>query len=408
MIDCANYGDILSQSSSDSQWTCGLVCSLVMDIIIENCVNNGTLKGVNVYGISKYIERANNVVSAGTVDGSNEVNMFWGSVPSTQPYIYGTKDKCFNKCDGSVVLFAMNRTDGQYHTVDSDNDLVYSLLNNEADRKGYAFRWDHNLFLRQPINVPVGNPVNQVFGALSGASLEDTDFPMDLFDKYHLIPKGLQPSPSNECNKTTVLSEDIELVPYYSITIVDFVTPNGELNKTIFVKADSNHSFCENELKDYMDFTIYAVGDGDTRGVISTDDCVVSRNWKVVAMNRNAVVMDVDGQILAADVNVTRFASNISALTGIGIEHILVDLKVENGFVTQVTVITSSKEKSKMVVEALANLLNSGSCQPDEDLLCRVINPRVIVGEETLSSSNRIDVALLSLLLYFIMITVLH
>ena len=120
-----------------------------------------------------------------------------------------------------------------------------------------VYKWDDKLYLIPPvITIHIGSPINKDVKVYNGHPLEECG-ESDIF-KYHLIPKGATPSSENEFTRTTIIEEQIELVPYHLIKI------SGEVNKDAYIPVDSNHNLGDSasELKEYLESKDYAVVEG--------------------------------------------------------------------------------------------------------------------------------------------------
>jgi len=360
---------------------CGSSSDNNAQTIVENCVNHGSVEGNNAYGISDTVSVANNVVNLGVVTGSSDSYSFWKTSDSTPTMLFGLNSACSN-CDDNVTKIV--KSDGYYHTVGGDKTRVDTLLNEESENKGYSNRWDDELILRKIINVKIGGIVNKDMTVLGGLPLEST-LPKDVL-KYHFIPKGLNPSSENEISKSTIIEDDIELIPYRLIKIT------GEITKTIYIMADTAHYNLDDnsDLKKYLSSKDYAIGDNDSRALLSGDS-EVDGDISIIVMKKNIVVIDMEEEaVLAADVNTKEIAESVSALTGIGVENILVDIDVdEAGYVIRIIVIVQDYEMSENVASSINELVKDKSSQCNYGVLCRSKSARIVVGD--LSVGYRIN-----------------
>jgi len=298
-----------------------------------------------------------------------------------------------------VTLFKFDTNDRKYHTIDNKKTIVSEILNEESSKKGYEKRWDRKLVLRTPINIHIGGIVNRNIEVFAGLTLDECGVPDDILD-YHLVPNGITPTTANEITKDTVIEESVDLTPYYMIKI------SGEVSQTVYIEADGKqHKVSENEeLKNYLESKDYTIGDIDTNAILN-DKTKVDGDINIVVMKKNTVVIDVEPEtVLAVDVNLKEIAESISALTGISVENILIDIEVdENGYVIQIIVIVSDYEMSEEVVSSVNELVKDDSnCQ--SGVLCHSREARIVVGD--ISSSSRINAKHL-LLLMVITITVM-
>jgi len=275
----------------------------------------------------------------------------------------------------------MNESDGRFHDA---NGIVDVLLNQQSENVGYAMRWDHNLMLRRPITISVGGSLRKVLKGLSGAALKDTDFPVELFE-YHLIPSGFTPSPINEIKKTTVIEDDIELIPYILISIA------GIIEDRIYIEADGmTHKLDDSVrlLKPYLESDEYAVGDSELNTVLK-GDTVLSRNFEIVVMERHRVKVEFDEKIRVSDISETVIASEISDLTGIEQSRIIVEVEGDSeGFVVRVIITLPDEEKGMTVVDRLNNIQNDDHCQ--SGVFCRNHKASLLTADETLSKSDHV------------------
>ena len=286
----------------------------------------------------------------------------------------------------------MNESDGQYYTID-EHTAINHLLNTEADSRGYSLRWDRELMLRTPAIIHIGGELNEDVDVLEGISLEENGVPDSLFNKYHLVPEGITPSPANEYKKSTIVHESIDLIPYHIVQI------SGEMSKTRYVKADGR-SLGESvsELESYLKSKQYTVGDIDKNSLLNSDSSI-NDDMNIKVMKRNIVVIDTEGDILEVDVNVSEIAESISVLTGIDLDDIMIDLEVdEQGYVIRVIVALKDSEMSDTVVKAVNDLEKGSGCGAG-DVLCRSRNARILIDD--LSCSHRFfsTIAVLTILI---------
>ena len=360
--------------------------------MFENCVNNGTVEGTNAYGISNAINIANNVVSMGVVNGKNVSYSFWDGYCRPEALLYGLSDTCVN-CSNDVVLFTIN-SDGRYQTL--NNDSLVALLNVEAEKKVYELRWDENLVLSVPtITVHIGSPVNRYVKVLSGTALEDSGVQCN----YHYFIKGSYPSSSNEFKRTTIINNDMDLVPYFMVTVT------GEISGTFFVEANGIHYLVDavKPLKQYLESKNYAVGDSNNNTLLDTET-VVTDNMDIKVLKRNLVVIDMDETVLASDVNASIIAIEISTLTNIELSEILVEIEYdEQGHITKVIVVLSDGDTCEQVAVAINDLDKDVNCEPS--VLCHSKQTRVQLAEDiSLSSRISLQHSLFFLVFMFILL----
>jgi len=351
MSDNANYGHIITNSSNTQSTAvvCGLVCTeRDSKMKIENSVNKGNVEGTNAYGISNGQIMANNVVNMGVIKGKNISYSFWDIKWDTGTSLYSMDDTCVN-CSTNVSLFAMNESDGRYHTINNEHEVVDSLLNEEADKNEYYLRWDRNLMLRKPIiiHIHIGNPVNMNVEAFAGMTLEECGIPYDVL-KYHMFTTGSNPSTSYEYNRTSAIYDDIDFVPYIMIRM------KGEVSGIFYVEATKRGEYLINiveSLKDYIETNDYAVGDSDTNVLLDAKTTVTS-DMNVIVMKRNRVEIELNEPVLTSEVNASEIALAISEFTGIATTDILIDLLVnEEGYVIQVSVFLSGSDECENVYD---------------------------------------------------------
>jgi len=429
MTDNANYGHLITDCPNIDNVVCGLICVDTSvtgtGVNIENCVNKGSVEGAKAYGISNTISGANNVVSMGVVNGKDEESSysFWGKT-GIGTSIYGLTDVCVLNCDGNTVnLFEMNESDKKYHTVTDNNAIVDSLLNEEADRKGYYLRWDRNLMLRKPIiiHIHIGSPVNLYEEAYIEMTLEECGIPDDVL-QYHLFINGTNASSTNEFNKTTMIYSDIDLVPYYLITIegIDILryieaseentlegcgirsdvfkchlfkkgsdpSTSNEINKTKIIEGDLvlvpyymvtvsgeiiNGTYYVNagnqssaiigsipDLVEYFKSQDYVVGDSNTNALVHYYT-ILTGDMNITVMSRSAVAsIDMDERLSASEVNESEIALAISDLTGVDASEILIELVVnDKGYVIRVIVILPDTESRDQLTDIVDDCQNA-------------------------------------------------
>jgi len=157
MINCGNKGNVVSKSGGIS---CGLICSDSNDqrgsINIMNSVNSGNLEGSNVYGISMYASKANNVVSMGIINNNtNEGYSFWpGSSDVTCTHLYGMNTSCVN-CGESVTLFSLESKRNVFVIDDENHTRVDELLNIESNEMNYGMYWSKGLSVIKALSIQI-------------------------------------------------------------------------------------------------------------------------------------------------------------------------------------------------------------------------------------------------------------
>ena len=386
LLDNANYGNVIGHYDQKQQVTtvCGLICNQdKINVTIQNCVNHGKIEGASSFGLSNFVNVSNNVVNIGGVVGTNESYSLWKDCAVTPSSVFALNDTRVN-CDENVTLFEKNKTDGQYHVMNDDNTLVNSVLNEEAQKNGYSMRWDNDLILRTPIVIHILSPVNEDYHVLNGLSLEQNGIPNEVL-KYHLVPKGVDPSPSREYTKATIVKDNVELVPWYLITI------SGEMDSTIYVKADGEHRLYDisNELKTYFDSKDFVVGNSDTHSILKSDH-IINGDMHLIVLKKNMVLVEIEeSSVRAADIDLKDIAESVSELTGIGIENILVDYEMDkDGYVVSVTVVLKDGAMCEKVVADVNALEKDGQCE--YGVLCRSQSARIVTNE--MSGSGRVGV----------------
>jgi len=366
MSDTANYGCVSSNSNIEQSAVCGLVCvsSGSKKINIENCVNQGTVEGTKAYGISNGQIKGKSIVSMGVVNGKNESYSFWETTWNEATLLYCLNETCVN-CSDNVMFFKKNESDGKYQTMNERNDIVYSLLNEEAEKNEYYLRWDRNLTLINPMIIHIDSPVNQDVRVLNGLTMEECGVSSEIL-KYHLFVKGLDPSTSNEYKKNTIIDFGIDtvLVPYYKITI------KGIINGTHFVQPGTIVGNVES-LQQYINSDEYAVGDCDNNMLFLGNQTTIERDTNIIVRKKFVVVIDIDkSTVLASDLNTSEIAAAITDLTRIELTDILIEIELdEQGYVVRLVVMLSDSNECEQVVIAVNELDKGEQCQAS--VLCR-------------------------------------
>jgi len=279
---------------------------------------------------------------------------------------------------------------GYYYPV-GGSSRVDATLNTLAARYGYK-TWDRYLNLATPknIHIHIGDPVNYDKDAIAGNPLQECGVSSEAF-KYHFFAKGATPSVSNEYKKTTIINDDVDLVPYFMIEI------NSGLNGTFYVEAisgktleecgiaselfeyhlfeegadpatsdeffantvierdldlvtyymitveeeeereryyvesetDNNNLFDNVESLDkYRDSDEFVVGDSEHNNVLTVQSSITG-DMVIVVMKRNTVVIALDESVVfyTNEVNLSEVAHTISDLTGIDMTVILIELE---------------------------------------------------------------------------------
>jgi len=323
---------------------------------------------------------ANNVVSMGTVSGTSESCSFWNYAQTTDiSSLYGLNSSCAG-CDGSVTLMTIDESDGQYYTID-EHTVVHPMLNAKAHDGGYSLRWDKEMKLRMPMVIHIGGEVNEEARVLKGYSYEENGLPDSLLKKYHLVPEGKTPTPANEYKKSTKFDEAVNLIPYHIVRI------SGEVSKTLYVEADGRRlGESVNDLKPYLKSKEYTVGDVEKNAILNSESSI-NEDMNIIVRKRNIVVIDIEGDVLAVDVNVSEIAESISALSGIELDDIMIDIEVdEQGYVIRVIVALKDSEMSDIVVKAVNELEKDSQC--NSGILCQSRGARIEIDD--LSCSHRI------------------
>jgi len=395
--DNENFGNISIDTEEDTPNGHTIVCGLVYganDIVLENCVNKGDVKGNRVYGITNQCTNCSNIVSMGSVNGKDYAYQFYDLNERTSN-IFGMKDSCVS-CDDSVSLIEKNGD--YYHTV-KDNSRVDTLLNNEAKSK-QNFDWDTNLDLVIPdiVFVHIEKPFDLYVFPYAGKTLEDEpEIPAEVF-KYHLFAKGSNPSTSEEYTKATTINKNVVLVPYFKVTI------NGGVSGTYFVEANTGN-LVENvpSLKEYMGDKRFAVGDSEHHNMLS-DQATITCDMDIIVINRNEVWIEVDESVSfdVNDVNRSEIAQTISKMTGIDVSEILVEFEAdEHGVAKRVIIILDDLDKCKKAAEAVNNYIDCES----SDILCHGRahedgHSSASPSEFSLSARNYVRCALILLLVF--------
>jgi len=142
---CTNNGNIVT----DSIQACGLFCTPDspqerggITTSVENCINKGIVVGHQCSGISYAVTNAKNVVSMGTIQGTDESYSFWQTATSSSS-LFGLERSCIN-CNDLVIKFSQG-SDKTYLT--SSKDRVDYLLNQVVKNEEYDIGWNKALNL---------------------------------------------------------------------------------------------------------------------------------------------------------------------------------------------------------------------------------------------------------------------
>ena len=407
LYDSSNYGNVTNNcvSSLSKHAACGLMCSdeNANSASMYNCLNKGCVEGQKAYGISDVVGGADNVVSMGVVKGSKESRSFWKTYSSSRSRLYGLKDIGPNS-DNVVVDFVMNESDGQYHIDGGDHELVRPLLNDHAKSSGFSHRWDKHLSLRKPIVIHVGGLIGKDIPFLSSLPLEECEDPqIAQILKYHLFKQGSALIPENEIKESTIIEENVTLIPHYLITV------DGEASAELYVEAkDTKYILGEvaSVLKPFIGSEEFVIGDSDFNCPLNGDE-EVKRDYHVIVMKRNVVAIDFDGTTLGTEVKVEEFAESLSELTGIDKSQILVKVEVnEEGFAIRVLVYLSDMEKAQDTANSVNNIVADGQCK--WGMLCRNGGAIVLMDMQTLSGGVIDSSINVSMLLCLILLVVMN
>jgi len=270
--DSENFGSLKSTSR-----VCGIVCGS-NQISVDNVVNKGSLEGNSAFGIvyASLSASGTNVVSMGDVKGKSASYQFWSNGRSNNN-VFGMKDNCVN-CNG-ITFFEMDST-GYYYPV-GGSSRVDETLNTLAARYGYK-TWDRYLNLATPknIHIHIGDPVNYDKDAIAGNPLQECGVSSEAF-KYHFFAKGATPSVSNEYKKTTIINDDVDLVPYFMIEI------NSGLNGTYFVEATGSKTLEQCGLpSELFNYHLFVKGSNPTASNEYKKDHVVTESLDLVAYHQ--------------------------------------------------------------------------------------------------------------------------
>ena len=74
------------------------------------------------------------------------------------------------------------------------------------------------LLAAETVTIRIGSPVNVTKTATAGKKLGECGFPDSVFT-YHLFESEKDPLKSTEYNKESIINEDIDLIPYYKMTV---------------------------------------------------------------------------------------------------------------------------------------------------------------------------------------------
>jgi len=104
VINGANYGDIICDGDpSVVPPTFGLIYiseawNMVPSLSLRNCINSGTIEALEVVGISRDVNTADNVVSMGVLKGSASAALFFDSLVVSDT-LYSLEGICMNCVD---------------------------------------------------------------------------------------------------------------------------------------------------------------------------------------------------------------------------------------------------------------------------------------------------------------------
>jgi len=127
-------------------------------------VNHGDIEGSDGYGISNYVNEANNLVSLGIVRSiveEGDAYSFWPvSGRGIYSNLYGMDGRCKNcECDEySVILITKDSKMKSYIISSNDKEnqtRVDDILNFESNDKNYGMFWSEELEHEEQLSVKI-------------------------------------------------------------------------------------------------------------------------------------------------------------------------------------------------------------------------------------------------------------
>ena len=175
--NCVNNGKLTTKGPR----ACGFFCLTPEDqgigylkTTVENSINKGSVNASCAYGIASSIANANNIVSMGEVIGAPK-NTFWEKCTKASLF-YCLKDNCFNFTD-SPSFFERNPKTLFYES-ETSGERVDDLLNQEAVNQQYGMFWTNGLDLddertakviliidgeyKDPLSFSLGTPLGSI------------------------------------------------------------------------------------------------------------------------------------------------------------------------------------------------------------------------------------------------------
>ena len=150
------------------------------------------------------------------------------------------------------------------------------------------------------------------------------------------------------------------------------------------------------ELGTYFESVYYAVGDSYTHDSIEANT-LVEHDMNLTVMKRN--VIDIDLEPGVDSVNVTDVASTVSAITGIPVDEIIVEVQVDDkGEILRVVVTISDAHSAQVLVDAVNNV-DKDHCA--SEFLCRSKQARINTDYAWLSTGNRHNMLLPTIIMLF-------
>ena len=155
-------------SGSIETIACGFFCvntSTHVYSSIQNCMNNGTLKGNFTFGISPQVTYVHNFVNKGEMYGKNDSYCFFFEAQSNSS-LY-TSGNCNNNLNNDIY---QNENNTLYYT--SNNQQVDVILNKEASDNNYGFRWTSTLdVVERHVSITFGSPIDATINMEYGGTL---------------------------------------------------------------------------------------------------------------------------------------------------------------------------------------------------------------------------------------------